>query len=405
MDPESNKFTNSECQRYINYVRATCPGVASPVGAPTSINSIHVTGDEFNTGFLLDGFLISNLGKHVSSPILLDNTMTTLRNCLIIDNYAPSQPVADIRRGLIYNCLFFNDSADAVIRVGENGLALNNTLVTDNPDVTLIDDSEAASGAVQNNITFNTQLSTPNCFAPYLSAANPYTLPAYLTDNKVLSYQLHEHSTMIDAGTDEASLPALFDSYKADKSISFALDRDILGNPRRIGASVDMGALETWKVQPKQALEVTALTNRLLGHEESMAATDEQRNNAFTTHYGGNQYPHPGSVVYLMDSAAMTLQYQTENDFKDFKNDPIIFRPGFMLLRPGASFFGNGHEVRLNYLAAEKKFVNQQYSMTAFPFNYNVGNITVNTYNDAEGTISSRLSPLIPISIAVQRGP
>lgn len=393
VDPESNKFTNSECQRYINYVRATCPGVASPVGAPTSINSIHVTGDEFNTGFLLDGFLISNLGKYVSSPILLDNTMTTLRNCLIIDNYAPSQPVADIRRGLIYNCLFFNDSADAVIRVGENGLALNNTLVTDNPDVTLIDDSEAASGAVQNNITFNTQLSTPNCFAPYLSAANPYTLPAYLTDNKVLSYQLHEHSTMIDAGTDEASLPALFDSYKADKSISFALDRDILGNPRRIGASVDMGALETWKVQPKQALEVTALTNRLLGHEESMAATDEQRNNAFTTHYGGNQYPHPGSVVYLMDSAAMTLQYQTENDFKDFKNDPIIFRPGFMLLRPGASFFGNGHEVRLNYLAAEKKFVNQQYSMTAFPFNYNVGNITVNTYNDAEGTISSRLSP------------
>ena len=393
VDPESNKFTNSECQRYINYVRATCPGVASPVGAPTSINSIHVTGDEFNTGFLLDGFLISNLGKYVSSPILLDNTMTTLRNCLIIDNYAPSQPVADIRRGLIYNCLFFNDSADAVIRVGENGLALNNTLVTDNPDVTLIDDSEAASGAVQNNITFNTQLSTPNCFAPYLSAANPYTLPAYLSGDKVLSYQLHEHSTMIDAGTDEASLPALFDSYKADKSISFALDRDILGNPRRIGASVDMGALETWKVQPKQALEVTALTNRLLGHEESMAATDEQRNNAFTTHYGGNQYPHPGSVVYLMDSAAMTLQYQTDHDFKDFKNDPIIFRPGFMLLRPGASFFGNGHEVRLNYLAAEKKFVNQQYSMTAFPFNYNVGNITVNTYNDAEGTISSRLSP------------
>ena len=393
VDPESNKFTNSECQRYINYVRATCPGVASPVGAPTSINSIHVTGDEFNTGFLLDGFLISNLGKYVSSPILLDNTMTTLRNCLIIDNYAPSQPVADIRRGLIYNCLFFNDSADAVIRVGENGLALNNTLVTDNPDVTLIDDSEAASGAVQNNIALNYQLSTINCFAPYLSAANPYTLPAYLTDNKVLSYQLHEHSTMIDAGTDEASLPALFDSYKADKSISFALDRDILGNPRRIGASVDMGALETWKVQPKQALEVTALTNRLLGHEESMAATDEQRNNAFTTHYGGNQYPHPGSVVYLMDSAAMTLQYQTENDFKDFKNDPLIFRPGFMLLRPGASFFGNGHEVRLNYLAAEKKFVNQQYSMTAFPFNYNVGNITVNTYNDAEGTISSRLSP------------
>ena len=200
-------------------MRATCPGVASPVGAPTSINSIHVTGDEFNTGFLLDGFLISNLGKYVSSPILLDNTMTTLRNCLIIDNYAPSQPVADIRRGLIYNCLFFNDSADAVIRVGENGLALNNTLVTDNPDVTLIDDSEAASGAVQNNITFNTQLSTPNCFAPYLSAANPYTLRCLHSSIAIKPIRAsHSPSTEIYSVTPVGSVhPLIWEPWRRGK--------------------------------------------------------------------------------------------------------------------------------------------------------------------------------------------
>ena len=125
-----------------------------------------------------------------------------------------------------------------------------------------------------------------------------------------------------------------------------------------------------------------------------MAATAAVLNAAFTTHYGGNVYPHPGSVVYLMDSAVMTMQYAEDNDFKDFDNYPIVLRPGFLLLKPGASFYGNGHNVQLSYVAAEKRFINQRYSMTAFPFRYNVDDITVTKYVSAKDSLAFRLSPI-----------
>ena len=394
MDPEQEKYTDSECQRFVNYVRATVAGVASSKDSPTKINSIHVTGDDYQTGFLLDGFMITNPNAHPErTPILLDNTMTALRNCLVVDNTIPHYPIADIRRGLLYNCLFYNDSADIIVKVGANGLVLNNTIVADNADVTPLNDTYAASGAVQNNIALNTAVETPTCFAPYLTQNNLYSLPAYLTTNASLAYQLHEHSLMIDDGTMDSSLPALFDSYTADNTINFSRDRDVLGNPRKIGESVDKGAFETWRVAAKKAQEITALTNKLMERQACLDADDATRNAAFTEHYGGNAYPHQGSVVYLMDSSAMTMQYDTENDFKDFKNNTIILRPGYMLLKPDASFYGNGHEVQMNYLAVEKRFKDQRYALTSMPFNYNTGNITSTTYGEW-GTLTSHLTPI-----------
>jgi len=394
VDPEQDKFTDSECQRFVNYVRATVAGVASSKDSPTKINSIHVTGDDFQTGFLMDGFMITNPSAHPErTPILLENSKTALRNCLVVNNTVPNHPVADIRRGLLYNCLFYNDSADIIVKVGGNGLVLNNTIVADNADVTPLQDTYAATGAVQNNIALNKAVATPTCFAPYLTQNNLYTLPAYLTTNASLAYQLHEHSLMIDDGTMDNALPALFNSYTADNTINFSRDRDVLGNPRKLGESVDKGAFETWRVAAKKAQEITALTNKLIGRQESLDADDAIRNAAFTEHYGGNAYPHQGSVVYLMDSSAMTMQYDTENDFKDFKNNTIILRPGYMLLKPDASFYGNGHEVQMNYLAVEKRFKDQRYALTAMPFNYNTGNITSTTYGEW-GTLTSHLMPL-----------
>jgi hypothetical protein len=93
-----------------------------------------------------------------------------------------------------------------------------------------------------------------------------------------------------------------------------------------------------------------------------------------------------------MDSAAMSMAYDDVHDFEDFQGNAIILRPAYMLLKPGASFYGNGHDVQMNYLAAEKRFTNQRYSMTAFPFNYNTANITTTTYYPATDSISSQLS-------------
>ena len=327
------------------------------------------------------------------AAVLLNNEMSAVRNCIIVDNHVINQPVADVQRGLLYNCLFYNDSAQTIVKVGTNGLVLNNTIVANNNDVTPLDDSEAASGAVVNNISG--QSTNLTCFAPYMTEHNPYTLPVYLTDYTPLSFQLHEHSTLINAGTNDGSLSSLFDIYKTDNIINFNRDRDILGNPRKISTSVDKGALETWRVEKNKTQVITALTNKLINKEASKDAPPEVRLAAFSENYGGNRYPHPGSVVYLMDSAAMSMQYETLGDFHELKNasNPITLRPGFMLLKPGASFYGNGHNVQMAYVAAEKKLTGQRYTMTSFPYNYNTANITVAEYDDEAGTITSNLSP------------
>lgn len=390
IDTEQGKFTNEECRRFVNYVRATTPGVASPNAPQTKIGSIYVSGDEFQTGFLLDGFVIThpNNTHMTSSPILLDNAMCAIRNCLIADNTVDGHPVADVRKGLLYNCLFYNDSAETIVKVGADGLVLNNTIITDYADATPLDDSEAAAGAVQNTINLNSQTSDITCFAPYMTAHNPYTLPTYLSSDKPLAFQLHEHSALINAGTMDDALPSLYDSYKADNTINFKWDRDILGNPRKISTSVDQGAFETWYVAKNQAQEITAITNRI----PYTSTAPLERDTAYTKNYGGHRYPHPGSVVYLMDSSAMSMQYANP-DFEDFRGQDIIFSPGYMLLKPEASFYGNGYNVQLGYVAAEKRFVNQRYSMTAFPFTYSKGNITVTGYNKSTDALICALSP------------
>ena len=392
IDPDLKQFTNAECQRFVNYVRASSTGVASPNATPTRINLIHMEGDDFETGFLLDGFVITNPGtKMHESPVILNNEMSTLRNCLITDNTVTDVPVVDVTRGLLYNNLIYNDSASAIVKVGANGLALNNTIVSDNAAVEPMDVTEAVSGAVVNNIALNTTSATIKPFAPYFTDQTPYTVPDYLKENKPLEYQLHEHSAYIHAGTADDELEDVYDTYVADSTIAFRYDRDVLGNPRKIGTGVDMGALETWRVEKNTIREITARTNKV-GPESPV---DENKFYAFLENYGGNNYPHQGSVVYLMDSSAMSMQYNTLPDFVDLKTGltPFALRPGYMLLKPGASFYGNGHTVQMNYVAAEKRFKNQRYSMTSFPFNYNVANISVTHYNTSKDSLIILASP------------
>ena len=391
-------FSNAECQRYVNYVRSRATGTASPQATPTCINAIHVMGDNFETGFLMDGFTITNPNRTLKEPpVVLFNNMSALRNCVITGNTMDSASLVEVHKGLLYNNLFYDnhfegDTAMAVVKAGTNGLVLNNTIVTTDAGVMPIEMAGAAEEAVKNNIALN--MDTAKCFAPYLTAATPYALPNYLTSDTALAYQLHEHSTYIDAGTGWDALPNLFDDYKADSTIHFGLDRDILGNPRKIGSTVDMGALETWRVEKNQCEVITARTNAIT-HE----GTDVTKRVAFLENYGGNYYPHTGSVVYLMDSAAMSMQYENLPDFQrysyegDGKPDTLILRPGYMLLKPGASFYGNGHKAQMSYVAAEKRFSSQQYSMTAFPFNYDTANITIASYSDAEGTLALSRSP------------
>ena len=393
VNPDSASYTNGECHRFVNYVRAYVSGVASPNAAPTRINTVSAAESNFNLGFLLDGFVITNPDDTLHyAPVVLNSDHTTVRNCIITDNTIDhGAPVVDVQNGLLYNTLIYNDSASTLVRVGAKGLVLNNTIVADKDGVTPIDDTSAASGAVQNNIALSAQSTDRFCFAPYMTANNPYTLPSYLTQTPALEFQLHEHSKQINGGTN--TLPAVFNTHIADSVICFWRDRDILGNPRKLGGTVDNGAFETWRIEPKTAVEVTALTNAVILETEIKTRGYADLKASFKSNYGGNKYPHPGSVVYLMDSAAISMAYADNTDFQDFQGNTIIFRPGYMLMKPGASFYGNGHDVQLNYLAAEKKLINQQYAMTSFPFNYDINNVTTTKYYPAKDSLTAHLSP------------
>ena len=380
-------YTNGECQRFVNYVRSYVSGVASPNAAPTRIGSVRAGEGTFQLGFLLDGFVITNPDSvFPSAPIVLNSAHTAIRNCIITDlNVENGAPMVDVQKGLLYNTLIYNDSAQALVRVGADGLILNNTIVAEKEGVQPIDSTDAVTGAIKNNIALSGINTLSGYFAPYMTNRTPYTLPSYLTDDPALAYQLHEHSTHINAGAN--TLPAVYNPYIADSLICFWRDRDILGNPRKIGGTVDNGAFETWHVAPKTAVLLTSLTNEITDTRITTADYLTLRE-AFKNHYGGNIYPHPGSVVYLMDSSAMTMNYADATEFSG-----IILRPGYMLLKPGASFYGNGHDVQMDYVAAEKRFTNQRYSMTAFPFSYSTADITVSAYDRTTDTITINTSP------------
>ena len=374
-------YENAECARFVNQVRAQRNGVASPDANSTKIKGLIATGEDFGTGFLLDGFqIIGTTTNENDSAVVLNENNITLRNCLITANQTGQKPIVDLRKGLLYNSLIYGNSADTIIKVGANGLMLNCTVGSEEGQIA-IDSTTTTSGNIQNTINGG------KMYVPYFSSKNAFTLPQYLTSNPVLSFQLHEQSQMIDAGNE--NLPSQFDYYTTNSYINFLRDRDVLGNPRRLFNKVDRGAMETWKINQKEVIEITSLTNTFLTEDQIVNSTNEQLYNSFTEHYGGNMYPHTGSVVYLMDSSAMTMAYSDANDFNE-----IILRPGYMLLKPAASFYGNGHQVQMDYLAAEKRFTNQRYSMTAFPFDYYTNNITSTIYDEATDSVGQILNPL-----------
>lgn len=391
---ENGDFDNYECFRYINQVRAQRHEVASPVGSPTRIRGVTTVGNRYSTGFVMDGFEID--GGDIETelpPVDIHNYHIGLRNCVIHNCRTRGVAAVHVHDGILYNSLVYVDNVSTAVDVGADGMLLNCTVINDTEGGIAIDSTEATSGNIQNCIGIDAGGSRTT-FAPYMTSGNPYVLPAYLTKHKALAYQLHEYSADIDAGTASASLPAQFSDYVASGHVNFAADRDILGNPRTIGGRIDNGAFETWRVDKGVAVQITDSTNAMLTQAEIEHAIeyheDEKRSKSFTDHFGGNQYPHTGSVVYLMDSSVMTMAYEASTPL--FHNN--ILRPGFMLLKSGASFYGNGHEIQLDYMAAEKRFVNQRYSMTAMPFDYSVDNITVTQHNAETGALNAQLSTL-----------
>ena len=222
-------------------------------------------------------------------------------------------------------------------------------------------------------------------FAPYLTPDNVYTLPAFLTQNQPLHYQLHEHSTLINAAdTTRATLSTLNSLFTPFLGyyINLQRDLDLLSSPRVLDARLDLGCFETWRVPQNSYMRATNLTNEMNGYNASQTPQSAAEGRlAYLDNYGGNYYPHAGAVVYLMRNADLVIDTDAGNPL--FSGEKTL-RPSYMLLSEGASLYGQGNTIQLSYVAAEKRFTDQQYSMMSLPFNHDVANIITTKVNAAK---------------------
>ncbi|MBQ9440123.1 MAG: hypothetical protein IJU35_06010 [Paludibacteraceae bacterium] len=197
-----------------------------------------------------------------------------------------------------------------------------------------------------------------------------------------------------DSAANDALVNSLFADYSRD--IDFKNDRDVLGNPRKIN-TIDVGGLETWKVLNNTVTHATNLTNQYSGDNPEVTAEDlAAKRSAFTLNYGGNMYPHDGSVLYVMDDASLVLDYDVNDadSLVQLFNLENAFRPAYTMLASGASLYGQGNVMRLSYLATEHKFANQRYALMALPYPVDVNNNYSTTYDSSTDSLTQHIKPL-----------
>ena len=375
-------FENDSIDDYIQKIKASRPGLAAKTTHRTRVASISTM--EMKTGYgfgaLVDGVEVrGDNTKTITDPVInikdqIDNLV--LRNMLIdgntvTANNSTSAPVVNLQYGLLYNALLYGNAVAAnqpIVSVGKDGTMLNSTVVAeaegqktvDNAGTVIncIDYNSADNAADEENKSgsgtyTNCYAATGNPFAPYLNTGNVYKLPTFLTGHAPYYYQLHENSLAIDKGNNTVSLPEQFKDY-----VDLKNDRDVLGNPRTLGNAVDMGCFETWRIADGESRYATA---------------------------DNNHYPHEGSVVYIGREASLSLGLDAKSQIFTGEN---AFMPGYLLLKAGASLYGNGNIIHAAYVAAERSFpAGMQYTLMSMPFPYDYAN-ALTTATDDKGNIT-----------------
>ena len=395
-------FKDVEIFNYINRVRAERSGVAT-TDVSSMLKGLTAEGDIIH-GFLMDGFTFTNPDVVMSeAPVALLSGNTVLRNCVIHDNKMSNDiPVVNIDKGILYNTLLYNNDATTHVNVGEGatGGVLNCTVVANEEGQTAV--SSATDNHVVNTITYNEVSKTVSSsgtfaysntktgmFAPYQRhESNAYDYP--FGDKPALWYQLHEGSECINTGTNDwqTYFPAygsLWDgltgddddgwvpdymSQSAQKFIDFTQDRDVLGNPRKLFATVDKGAFETWRITDNAVIEATSETDDPL---------------CPVTNFGGHLYPHTGSVTYIGENATFCL------NAGDFATQATAVSPGYLLLKKGASLYGQGNHIRVPYVAVERSLGTDSWNLFSLPYDWKRANIVSVNYNSSTDAITEIL--------------
>ncbi len=364
---------------YIMDIMNARNGIASTSGNKTIVAGLKT--DDFtlfnnnnSTYSLADGFVVTS-ATETTEPLININPQTNngdestviLSNIIVADNKVTNANIANIKNALVYEGLFHNNTVSDgqyVLNIDDGAYAVNLTVEGDMIETTAGTITHPTSTGDIDDGNFTT---TGNNKRTFYSLVNfeeePWiknTLSGYcyaLSDNN-LNYQLTEKSKNIDVYSlnyddTEKRYSTPIDGIAPErftKFITYSRDRDLLGNPRLLlNASaenkIDRGAFETWKID-KPVVQTT---------EENF------------------YYPHDNSVVYVMENNTLVNGHN--------------LTPSYVLLKDGASLYGEGYNINASYIAIERQ-VNSNGTFVSMPFNmdYNT-NATIPSY-DNDGIIT-----------------
>ena len=296
-------------------VAAARPGLLASSASRTVIGGVVSGSESFDGMALLDGFEITSASGSDAAPVSLADGVVMRNSYVHGFTVAGNDPVVLNDGGLLYNVLVAaNIPAAGEPVMANNGGTLVNVTV-DAPE-NVVPVTHANNGAMFNTLaTSQRALYDPlyDVTSPMPGDGNPYN--TYLADE--LSFQLKEMGKAIDAGDAAPAIPQKYAGY-----VDFDNDRDILGNVRTFGGTVDYGCFETWNIKGG---------------------------------YKATQAPAAGSVVYVHDGDLVLGNLST------------TFAPGYLLLKEGTSLYGNGNAVSLAYVAVERTF-GAGWQLAAFPY-------------------------------------
>ena len=371
-------------------------GVAGDEANPTIINGVTLAPNCKQAE--IDGVVISNEGVtgDLTSPVvnLSQGSGLVIRNSIIrnntmgaVDNTAVpliSMPPST-SHALMYNVL---------VRDNIPGTTTSNSTGTTQAKGLYMVNCTVADGTIQdlegldNDHSYNNLFGVASTlYAPYFNTANvPYTLPKNYS--KDLWYQLVEGSDNINKGVADflTATGSVFASGGTFQDvIDYNNDLDLLGNPRKIGAQVDNGCYETWSTSYAEALAATT---------DGGVTIDYDAGTYSISTYGGNQYPHPGSVVYL-DGGALTLNKKEDSSLSFTSASPMT--AGYLLVKNGGSLYGQGNHVSLDYVAVEKS--QAQYALVSLPFTFKAETFKAENNDTCFKTITTDNTAFTPVSM------
>ncbi|MDY3848428.1 MAG: hypothetical protein SOZ58_08945 [Prevotella sp.] len=356
----SKTYEEEDIKNYIKDMDSDRDAMASTYAKHTIVNGVKST--EALDYCLFDGLMIGNVdngdANSSATPVVdIQQGNVALRNSIIANNKmtAADQPLVNLQSGLLYNTLIRDNkmpSTSSLVSLGDKGYMLNCTVVGASGQ-NLVSGTDEHS---INNIMYKAD-DAEQPFAPYFrSSTTAYhkEIPAADLSNRNLWYQLHERAKYIENGANGTTTNSegkydgkIHVATALQQYVDYTSDRDLLGNPRFIGKKVDNGCFETWS---------TGTNN----------SPSDIHVNTLATNYGGHNYPHEGSVVYLQKGGNLICDVTSSKS--PYFTDTNPMRPGYLLAMEGGSLYGQGNSIALRYVAAERTIAGQ-YALLSLPFN------------------------------------